>query len=476
MSASFTIDMHCHSSMKPYGKSFDKDFINNPLPSENNSIYYYNPPTPKEKILNIATTITRFSQSGFTALHKGNIKVIGASLYPAERGFFNGKLGTGKITDTISDFITGFGKTRIDFIQSNHDYFTDLKREYEFYRQLHGTMVKVEGKDIEYRITRNMHELSQNINNTVTDTLSVILTIEGFHAFNSYANRRAEVNEILNNVYDLKSWEYRPLFISAGHHFYNGMCGQAYSLSGITGYILDQSFGADTGISSLGFDVIGALLNNTNHNRIHIDVKHMSVESRKQYYKYLEDKPDIPVIVSHGAINGLESFENRINTFSNGKNVFNQADINFFDNEIIKIADSKGIFCIQLDERRLANKEQLKQSFFNLSKKRMLTNRSELLWNQVRHIGEILDKNGRNAWTIAAIGSDFDGIVDPVNGFWTAEEFPLLKEYLRVHAKNYMAADGKNLQLNINKNIAPEEIIENLFVNNAMHFLGLYLR
>ncbi|MBN2613036.1 MAG: membrane dipeptidase [Bacteroidales bacterium] len=474
MSANFTIDLHCHPSMKPFGKSFDKDFINSPQPSEENSIYHYNPPRLKEKILNIATTITRFSQSGFTTLHKGNVKVIGASLYPAEKGFFCGRLGTGKIPDAISDFITGFGKTRIDFIQNNHDYFTDLKREYEFYRQLHGIWVTTEGRSIEYRLARNIDELNLNIDDTVTDTLSVILTIEGFHAFNSYANRRAEVNEILDNVNDLKTWQYRPFFISAGHHFYNGMCGHAYSLSGIAGNMLDQGFGADTGISSLGFDVISTLLDNTNHNRVHIDVKHMSVESRKQYYKYLEDKPDIPVIVSHGAVNGLESFENRINTSNNGNNIFNQADINFFDDEILKVSDSNGIFCIQLDERRLADKTQLKKTFFNLSKKRMLTYRSELLWNQVRHIAETLDKKGKNAWNIAAIGSDFDGIVNPVNGFWTAEEFPLLKEYLLLHARDYMNSDGKNLHLEINKNISAEEIIENLFVGNAMRFLGQY--
>jgi hypothetical protein len=44
----------------------------------------------------------------------------------------------------------------------------------------------------------------------------------------------------------------------------------------------------------------------------------------------------------------------------------------------------------------------------------MLYEKSRLVWNQVRHIAEVLDKNGRKARNTAAIGSDFDGIVDPL--------------------------------------------------------------
>ena len=88
------------------------------------------------------------------------------------------------------------------------------------------------------------------------------------------------------------------------------MAGHARSLSGIVSRAIDQTHGMDTGITSLGKKVINSLLSTHNGKRIYIDIKHMSRKTRIEYYKLLDTRyagEDIPVYVSHGAVNGYSS-------------------------------------------------------------------------------------------------------------------------------------------------------------------------
>ena len=471
MTNSFFVDFHCHLTMKPYGRSFRYGKTNSRNPEEASSIFHYDPPSLPDKLLNISSTLTKFSQSSVLALMKGHVKVIGASLYPIERNFFINRMGTGCFSNGLSNLVTGIGTERIGSVQKNHDYYDDLLSEYHFLKQLNGVPVDFKGIKIQYKLVQNADQIIESLKNQSTETISVITTVEGSHVFSRYASRRAEEHEILANVENMKSWKYRPFFISPGHHFYNGICGHAHSLSGFLEKIIDQSDGMNTGFTSLGWSVLEKLLDNTNNDRIHIDVKHMSALSRKQYYSYLKNKPDVPVIVSHGAVNGLPSIENGKMTAGNPENIFCQAELNFFDDEIMHIYDSGGIFCIQLDGRRIANQKILRKTLLNLCRNKMLFEKSRLVWNQVRHIAEILDKNGRKAWNTAAIGSDFDGIVDPLNGFWSSEDFPSLAEYLLLHASEYLHSGGKKLTMPENRYADPEEIVLNIMCNNIMTFL-----
>jgi microsomal dipeptidase-like Zn-dependent dipeptidase len=95
--------------------------------------------------------------------------------------------------------------------------------------------------------------------------------------------------------------------------------------------------------------------------------------------------------------------------------------------------------------------------------------RAELLWNQVQHIAELLDRNNLPAWDCMAIGSDFDGIINPLNGFLTAETFVHLEEYLERYAYNYMQDAGKKLQ-SYNQ-ISADKIVHRIFHSNGLDFL-----
>ena len=201
----------------------------------------------------------------------------------------------------------------------------------------------------------------------------------------------------------------------------------------------------------------------------------MSTTARKEYYELLDSGDDtfkdLPIIISHGACNGLTSFSNPVPGYPESAKLLNPASINFYDEELIRLARSGGIIGLQLDERRLANKATLKNTKHSLKRHKIMHYRSELLWNQLRHIATVLDSNGLFAWDCMAIGSDFDGIIDPLNGFWTAEEFPFLADFLERHVYNYMS---KATFKNPDNKIGADEIVQRLFSGNGKRFLSEY--
>ena len=236
----------------------------------------------------------------------------------------------------------------------------------------------------------------------------------------------------------------------------------------------DQKEGMDEGFNELGWEVLRKLLDNSGGKRVLLDMKHMSVKSRKEYYRFLDTEHAgeiIPLLVSHGAVNGFRSPEEPVedDLYNYGK--FQPNDINFYDNEIIRIADSGGLFGIQFDERRVSSEIEFKKSGPEISRRKMLFNKSKLVWNQIQHIAEVLNRNNRFAWGIQCIGSDYDGMVNPLNGFWTAEDMPLFDSYLEKHAFNFMVSEQSDNLKAFNK-IKAADIVERFMRINAREFLN----
>ncbi len=469
------VDFHCHPAMKPFGKSFNYSTIgrNNPNRSRPNSIWKYNPPTLLDKLINYIIHLTKFSQANFTSLAKGGVSVVCVSLYPVEKWFFVNKIKNEFIKDIASNFAAGVGKKRVDAVQAMTNYFKDLEMEYDFYKQLDGVEERLYKEKYRYKIVNNYNEIEaikvadkDNVN-----TICVVISIEGLHVLNQNLNKKPNEKQFLANLQKIKNWDTPPFFVSIAHHFWNHLCGHAESFTSLVKRKVDQSEGLNTGFTSLGKKVVKELLSKTNGKRILVDLKHMSVASRTDYYKIIDSTPsykNIPIVVSHGAANGIQSFSSRKQIGSKVANKLNPVDINFFDEEIIRIAKSKGIFGLQLDERRIASKSTLKNTKHSARRSKIMHYRSELLWNQIQHFLEVLDNEGLFAWDCIAIGSDFDGIIDPLNGFWTTEELPYLADFLERHAYNYM----KNTKLKVKKNnIRADEIIDRIMSSNGYEFL-----
>ena len=481
------IDLHCHPALKPYGKSFKyhpskQNHLNS---GRKNSIWHYSPPNFLERQVNKILTLTKFSQTDLTALAKANCTIVVISLYPFEKHFLKEKMwGFKFVSDILVNLAAGVSQRRIDHIRNHNSYFQDLLDEYAYYKQLHNFAQKIDNITYTYRLVRNFSDIKDNIK-TSTETrkiISLVPTIEGAHALETGLNKdinTANEATVLNHLKQVKNWEHKPVFITLAHHFYNEICGHARSIN--IGAIKDnQDRGINSDITDLGFKVIEQLLDNTNNKRILIDIKHMSTTARKTYYNLLETEykdEKIPIIVSHGAANGRRSIDEwSVKDFPLSDH-FNAADINFYDDEIIRIAKSNGLIGLQLDERRIAGKKAIRRSrIYFPNKRKRLENKSELIWNQIQHCAQVINASPDNlfCWGTLSIGSDFDGIVNPIKGLWTCEYVEDIKPYLIKKAEVYLKNNADKL-LPINK-ISAQEIIDRVFFLNAEAFLELHFK
>lgn len=106
------------------------------------------------------------------------------------------------------------------------------------------------------------------------------------------------------------------------------------------------------------------------------------------------------------------------------------------------------------------------------SEKLRVRQKACLIWRQLEHGAELLNQEGLFCWGTMAIGSDFDGIVNPIKGLWTCEFVNDFRETLVKTAKVYLETHNNKL-LPINR-ITPEEIIDRLLHINATNFLKHY--
>jgi hypothetical protein len=257
--------------------------------------------------------------------------------------------------------------------------------------------------------------MALNEPNTEIETIYVIMTLEGAH--NLHASRPAQLSSVLTNTDKMKSWDHKPFFITFAHHFYNEFCGHAESFTDvIQDWLTNQEPFMNTGINAMGWEVLKKLIDNTDGKRIHIDIKHMSALSRKQYIEFLKQEhaeeysqKQLPLIVSHGSCNGLHSMDNPNHTpgLESTATKMYSGEINFYDNEILELARSGGIFGLQLDERRIGSKQYINEVHLTFASrtKRMHSN-SKLVWNNIQHIVQLLDQNDLFAWDCIAMGTD----------------------------------------------------------------------
>lgn len=470
------VEMHCHPALKPFGKSFKTNTpgANSTNRRHKHSVWHQSTLTFIKRLTNRIFTLTKFTQTDLTTVYESGSRVMIVSLYPLERPFVDNKLGNGLFSRLLTNLAMGVSQKRIKYVQQMEDYFPDLENEYKFYLQINNRPIAYNDKEVRFSMPTNFNEIKQAQDNTIY----VLLSIEGGHAFGTGINikgRPLDENKILERVRWLKGIPHKPLFVTLAHHFYNELCGQTESLGGMPSRIANQRKGLNTGFTALGEKVMRLLLDKSVGNRILIDIKHMSVDSRKRFYTVRSaigqiNNENIPIVVSHGAANGMRSFNDHSASFPDRAQYLMRKDINFYDDELVLIARSKGVFGIQLDERRVASKKGLKKSnsFFNKKKRR--SKKAFLVWRQIEHIAEVLDTKGMPCWDIQTIGSDFDGVVDPINEYWTAGNINLLKQQLLPHAENYL----RNRQFNnLNNKIGAEKLLDKVFTDNAMRFIEI---
>ncbi|HEX9980203.1 MAG TPA: membrane dipeptidase [Flavobacterium sp.] len=459
------IDLHIHSTMKPYGHSMYGNSDRMKF-TDSACVWFYDFRSRRDAAFENVMGICRYRQSDFTSLTDGQVKIACVSLYPVEKEFFDIRKGILKPFEVVlAELASMFGKKRIAQVRdAGFSYFDDLNAEYEFLYCLNSKEVNSRS----YRIIRTTGDISGAAN------LYVIPTIEGCHAFadgNDPREASAWAN-IENNVATVKAWAAPPLFVTFAHHFYNGLCTHAKSLYENSGKLLDQHYGMrEAGkvyndglapLSATGLKLIGLLLSTINGRRILIDVKHMSKEARTEYYNILNlQYPDVPVIWSHGAV------------------AEDREEINMdLDTDVMMIYKTNGIIGIEMDQRILGyNRNRFWKSIKRIFRPRgKAYEDAGYFWNQIITIAEHAYKNGYQAdpWKCIALGSDYDGIINPLNSYPDALSLNVLYNHLIAHLDEYWEASAPTIPKEY-QGFDSADVIYRIMYKNALDFIGKHL-
>ena len=258
-----------------------------------------------------------------------------------------------------------------------------------------------------------------------------------------------------------------PLYVTLAHHFYNQLTGHCISFSKTVSKFLNQQFGSNLGLQPQGEKVIRQLLSTRNGPRILIDIKHMNPLARNQYYAILDEierqtQEKIPIIFSHGGANGMDNFAT---CCVNNKDL-HHAEIGLYDDEIIRLVKSKGLFGLNLDERVMSSSEALRKTTHYKWPKRRFFETSKLIWNNVEQIVKVCAKESLNPWPYICIGSDYDGIINPTNGFWTLKYMPRLRFYFQKHLHELLEKHSE-----YSFGMSEQKIIDGIFSNNMINFI-----
>ncbi|MFC2100423.1 hypothetical protein ACFLRZ_01195 [Bacteroidota bacterium] len=401
---------------------------------------------------------------------------------------------------------------RINFLQSKYyDYFSELIKEREFITSRNNqetvsliyfsafrrffTSKKKKKKMFDenprefkatgtYEIATDGKHLRKIIDES--NKLAFVFTIEGANVFNTI--KENDYDKIIEKIDVIKNWNTPVFFISFAHHFNNGLCGHAHSIPEMGKLFLSQSIKMNEGFSTLGKQILKYLLsldNDLNKNeekykrRILIDVKHMSAQSRKYYYREIIDKcrekgDHIPIIASHMAYSGIKDLQSLIEqaAFEDDQNAafspskpFNIWNINLSDEDVIEIFKSGGIIGVNFDQRVLGVPPKEKDKSYSQDEW------MPFFWRNLKGMMRVILNSDLNIpydksklVNLFGLGTDFDGYIDPMDEYPTVLEFDKFKQDL----VRIIKADDENEDFLFG--LSPEKFADKVCFENAYDF------
>ncbi|MCS5489612.1 hypothetical protein [Algoriphagus limi] len=474
-----------------------------------------------------------YSQIDLVKCWNSNLRLTFNSLYPLERQFVKGidpKIGKDKWYRFLTSAILGSKGLRRDLLQTaymripdkvvdyfqsdDYDYWESLQRERDFVLMDSGKRIRkneihvpkaflreerlarkfasqhprsYQVKEACYRVPKDKAELVQSIDDD--SEITMILTIEGAHALGT--DRVDSIEEVSKRVKSIKKdWPTPVFFITFAHHFDNHLCGHAHSIPGMGKILMDQSKRMNAGFNNNGRRILKELLSLNSDlvrddslgYRVLIDVKHMSARSRKEFYslvkKCLEKGDRIPVIASHCGYSGISSLDQHIewekkekDDYTDPSGKFNAWNINICDEDIEMFVKTKGMFGLSFDQRILGiTKEDLE--------KNPNRNGIQLIWENIEAVLKSAYKNPNlspsekaQIWKSITIGTDFEGLIDPVDPFPTALEFDSFSKKLASEIDSARLEANKPHLAHLKTKEDVEKAVDDFCFNNASNFV-----
>jgi len=455
-------DLHTHPSLKPFQ---NKDEPNNTYQNIWNGVvgrnsYFFK---VSKLIRNQVKETSRDSQSNLNEFIGGDVQTAAVVIHPIERGWFMkpGKKGRrfwkwiislflnreklAFFTASLAGIPLKKAEEYIEAARKNKpiNYFEDeTTPEYNYIasqQAMIGTWAH------QYEIVKDFQSYQQAKNNK---KLPLFLSVEGGHALldiPSGGMLRKEYKELdqsqidhleqclEKNIEKIKGkgtgsfdTAHTPIYMTLVHMYQNFLAGHCRSYKqgkvfapGMSD-LLDQKAALNGKLTDLGRKAIEILTSDSNGSRILIDVKHLSVKARNEYYQIAKQK-NLPVIGSHIAMAGVDKFPDNPSDSreKHDNNYFSKWSINFSDEDARIVHETDGIMGIALHEGRMPGglaAKKFKQIKLMIKKGIELEEllQKEYLKLAMSNIFQIIYAIGeKDAWKRIMIGSDYDGIMNP---------------------------------------------------------------
>ncbi|HEV7779612.1 MAG TPA: membrane dipeptidase [Chitinophagaceae bacterium] len=502
-------DFHLHPSLKPQ-MSLPPGF---PSPWELIKIKFNHP--------NIITALLKCSginevvdsQASLSQLVKGKVNLIALALHPPETAMMNDGLIQQIAAEEQTNYIN---LSRITDIGSGDIYFRMLNEELANLKK----NLSNNGKKLKLISNISQYKASD------TDTVHAILIIEGPHAFFGPKQHRTETEIFTDfwNNFETFTTANRIFSLNIAHLQDNEFSNHAF---GIQIFKPKPFYPRGNGISQHGFK----LLQKMKEKDILLDIKHMSLYARKQLYDFRIGETDWPIVCTHAGLTGIKK-EDRgryfIEQHSEGDHLrvrhykpagyilgtsFNPCTINLYDEDVREVVFSGGLIGLSLDQRILGTPEEWMMSSDNMGDiyeeevispgekdffmnvVRSTPNDSDIIkptdiipedrqdWlrfharhfmNQVFHLFKIADQYNYNKALMAqriCIGSDFDGMINPVDCCKNVTQLEKFRNYLTDNFKEWEKDFTEVTGIKTSSFITPKKLMENIFYQNGVDFL-----
>lgn len=509
-------DIHCHPHIRSYNR------LHKPWnPSISKQYHPWWIILPELKISASGIRVTNYSQCDLVQVINANVKLAIVSLYPLEKGWVTGpknidqrgiysnamfgNIGNDDIKkqEFLYNIFPKLPPEKIKFYQSEqYDYFTELRSQHEYLIKKNGIESQSE---LFVRATKkvmiNPHKLKKKcpVELDATGTYvfakngkhakeiidegktAFIMSIEGANIFNSHE----PIEEVKKKIMEVKGWEESLFFITFTHHFNNHLAGHAHSIPDIGTNLINQDEGVNAGFTDDGREVLRLLLSidknnnkvNKNGRRVLIDVKHLSVVARREFYDEIVEpcmkKGDIiPVIASHVAYSGVEKIQTLVNNLDKEKDgvsakrfghEFNCWSINVCDEDIIMIFKTGGLIGLNLDQKVLG---------ISIEDQENESTHIHYIWHNMKAIMKAVLQSSEenlppkeNVTDFLCLGTDFDGYNDPVYKYASTIDFADLRKDL----VDAISKDPEKDKLLFG--LTAEELTEKICFTNALDFV-----
>jgi|YNPMSStandDraft_2_1061718.scaffolds.fasta_scaffold00119_4 microsomal dipeptidase-like Zn-dependent dipeptidase len=449
------VDIHIHPTLKP----FLANNINDPW-----NDYTTNDPA------HVYNRTTQFSRANFNALFASNTRLVCHYITVLER-YLLSKIFT---QPAIMARLLNLDIKKLREISATKP-FTILQQEFEFLKSHQYSP----DKSKELIFIKNYAQIEEVLKDK--NKIGIILSIEGAHCLGfEYSehfavNSKAEPPEPLSIelIDERLNWFLNNgfKFITLNHFVFNYLATmpKVVELNGIKKIIKNpittlNFLGDYRGLTFLGNYFVQKCL----QNKIVIDIKHCDAVTRQQIY-HLSKEYKFPIVASHFAVSGKETnVQNHQLITKEDKSTeraksekFNPWDINFHDDDILAIHQLGGLMGIIMD-RRVLSSEKLLAKFL---KEKL--NQSLLIYYQIEHIYNVLVKNGidpSKAFDSIAIGSDFDGLIEPIYSCTSVRDYPKLElDLISFFEMNYDKFKDSGL--------TPYKIVSKFMRENVLNFL-----